>query len=299
MALTLKQIETFVAVADLRSFSRAADRLSTTQPNVSSRIAALESALGGPLLAREAGPMRLTELGDRTLTRARDVLTSRDELIASAGRQQLYEGAIRLGVTEVIAATWLSDLLEGLRERFPNVLVELTVGLSSELTAALGTRELDLALQNGPFREHLSGEQPLDRCDMVWVAPAGLEPGSGVLDQAALRQHPILTHTRGSRPYLQITEFFARHPGPRPRLVPSSNLSVCIELLLNGYGIACLPRPMVAAHLATGAIVALECVWTPDDLEFVARFDRDTAPAYVAIAAELASTVARAHRAGS
>ncbi len=294
MPFTLKQIETFVAVADLRSFSRAADRLATTQPNVSSRIAALESALGGPLLARDTGPIRLTELGERTLAGARDILTSRDALIATAGSQRLYEGAIRLGVTEVIAATWLSALLDALRQRFPNVLVELTVGLSSELTSALSARELDLALQNGPFKEHMTGEQPLDRCDMVWVAPAGLAHDTGVLGQASLRQHPILTHTRGSRPHQQITEYFAKHAGPRPRLVPSSNLSVCIELLLNGYGIACLPRPMVAAHLASGAIVALKCEWTPDDLEFVARFDRDTAPGYVADAAGIASRVARA-----
>lgn len=295
MALTLKQIETFVTVADLRSFSRAADRLATTQPNVSSRIASLETALGGALLTRDTGPIRLTELGERTLARARDVLSSRDALIASAGSQRLYEGAIRLGVTEVIAATWLSDLLDALRQRFPNVLVELTVGLSSELSAALSARELDLALQNGPFRERMTGEQALDHCDMVWVAPADLARDTRELDQATLRQHPILTHTRGSRPHQQITEFFARHPGPRPRLVPSSNLSVCIELLLNGYGIACLPRPMVAAHLATGAIVALDCEWTPDNLEFVARFDRDTAPGYVAIAADIASSVAVAY----
>ncbi|MEM6988110.1 MAG: LysR family transcriptional regulator [Pseudomonadota bacterium] len=299
MSLTLKQLETFVAVADLGGFSRAADRLSTTQPNVSARIASLEGALGGALFVRDSGQPRLTELGERTLASARDVLAARDTLIDVAASPRLYEGSIRLGVTEVIAATWLSDLLVALRNQIPNVLVELTVGLSLELTQALQARELDLALQNGPFREHFSGELALGSCSMVWVAPPERELPSGDLDHVALRNHPILTHTRGSRPHQQLTEYFATKAGARPRIVPSSNLSVCIELLIKGYGIACLPAPMAAPHLAAGAIVPIACQWTPDDLSFFARFDRETAPGYVAIAAELAAEVADAHRAKS
>lgn len=293
MSVTIKQLETFVAVADLGGFNRAAERLSTTQPNVSSRIATLESALGGPLLTRDGGTPRLTELGERTLARARDVLDARDALVDAADRPRLYEGALRLGVTEVIAATWLSDLLDTLRNTLPNVLVELTVGLSSELTNALQAREIDLALQNGPFRDRVSGSLPLGSCDMVWVAPSTFAVRDGVLDHTDLRAHPILTHTRGSRPHQQITDFFAAHPGPRPRIVPSSNLSVCIELLINGYGIACLPQPMASAHIAAGSIVPIACAWTPDQLEFHARFDQSATPGYVPIAAAIAADVAR------
>ncbi|MEM7378339.1 MAG: LysR family transcriptional regulator, partial [Pseudomonadota bacterium] len=142
MSITLKQLETFVAVADLGGFGRAAERLSTTQPNVSSRIAALEDALGGSVLVRDSGTARLTALGERTLARAREVLDARDALIDTAARPQLHAGSLRIGVTEVIAATWLGDLLDALRAELPNVLVELTVGLSVELTDALVRREV-------------------------------------------------------------------------------------------------------------------------------------------------------------
>ncbi|MEM7376394.1 MAG: substrate-binding domain-containing protein, partial [Pseudomonadota bacterium] len=172
-----------------------------------------------------------------------------------------------------------------------------TVGLSVELTDALVRRELDLTLQNGPFRERFSAELPLDSCEMLWVAPPGRVCGSGTLDHTELRQHPILTHTRGSRPHQQISEYFATRPGTRARIVPSSNLSVCIELVLNGHGIACLPEPMVRAPITAGSIVPLQCHWTPDALAFVARFDRASSPGYVSVAADLAARIARQHTA--
>ena len=60
MKINLKQLEAFVWVADLGSFRKAADRLNTTQPNVSSRIALLEGAMKRKLMERDAGSVRLT-----------------------------------------------------------------------------------------------------------------------------------------------------------------------------------------------------------------------------------------------
>lgn len=70
-AITLKQIEAFVAVADLGTFRRAAERLNTTQPNISNRIAGLEAQLRVSLMQRDAGSVRLTQKGQAILARAR------------------------------------------------------------------------------------------------------------------------------------------------------------------------------------------------------------------------------------
>ena len=82
MKLTLKQIEAFVWVCDLGSFRRAAERLNTTQPNISSRISALEEALGVRLMERDAGSVRILPKGREVLLRARDVLRSTETLVA-------------------------------------------------------------------------------------------------------------------------------------------------------------------------------------------------------------------------
>ena len=80
MKLSLKQLEAFVWVADLGSFRKAADRLNTTQPNISSRIATLETLLGQTTMERDAGSVRLTSKGTQLLIHARKVLRAVDDL---------------------------------------------------------------------------------------------------------------------------------------------------------------------------------------------------------------------------
>lgn len=101
---------------------------------------------------------------------ARRVLGSIDELIVAAHNDALFEGVMRLGVTEMIANTWLGVFLKALKERFPNVLAELTVDLSENLSSALFNRSLDLALQSGPFDRQVTGLVDLGSYPLIWVA---------------------------------------------------------------------------------------------------------------------------------
>ena len=71
MRPSLKQLEALIWVGDLGSFRKAADRLNTTQPNISARIAGLETLLGVRLMERDAGSVRLTAKGQDVLGHAR------------------------------------------------------------------------------------------------------------------------------------------------------------------------------------------------------------------------------------
>lgn len=99
MKINLKQLEAFVWVADLGSFRKAADRLNTTQPNVSSRIALLEGAMKRKLMERDAGSVRLTSKGIQMLDYARKVLQAADAFSDAAAEPSLIDGTLRLGVT--------------------------------------------------------------------------------------------------------------------------------------------------------------------------------------------------------
>lgn len=286
----VKYLEAFVAVADLGSFRRAAERLNTTQPNISARIANLEGQLGLTLMERDAGSVRLTPKGRDLLEEARAVLRAMERFVAAAGDDSLQDGVLRLGVAEMIAQTWLRPYLLALKERFPNVVVELTVDLSATLTASLLRRDLDLALQNGPYFEELSGCIPLGHSPWVWVAAPGLGL-SGLVEAQEMLRHPILTHSRQTRPYQQVADHFGRIAGPRPRLAPASNMAVVYQMTLDGLGLSCLPEALARRALADGRLVQIDYGWRPEDLRFDARFDRGTAPAYVVKAAEMAAIV--------
>ena len=86
-------------MADLGSFRKAADRLNTTQPNISARIAALESALDLSLMHRDAGSVRLTEKGSELLLLTRDILRAGEALLEAA-----HSIPVEQPLTEVLRA---------------------------------------------------------------------------------------------------------------------------------------------------------------------------------------------------
>lgn len=286
MALNIKHIETFLAVAELGTFRRAAAHLHTTQPNISGRIAQLERHLGVSLMERDAGSVRLTPKGQSLLAPARAVLGAMDGFIAAADDEALFQGILRLGVSEMVAHTWLRPFLMAMKDRFPNVLVELTVDLSANLSRALFAHDLDLAFQSGPFDRKSRGSLALGQSPYVWVAAPSIGE-TGACTVADITRHPILTHARGTAPYRQLEEHF-RAQRVAARLVPSSNIAACLQMTQDGLGIACLPKAMLETLLSSGKLRELAYPWRPDALRFEARYNMDPVPTYISEAAVLA-----------
>lgn len=286
-APTIKQLEAFVQVADLGSFRRAAERLNTTQPNISTRIAGLEATLGVTLMERDAGSIRLTGKGRVLLAQARKVLAELDALVVAVGDERLFEGVLRLGVTELVAQTWLRSFLKEMRARFPGVDVELTVDLSEHLSVALFERELDLTFQSGPFDRRAHETVPLWSSPYIWVAAPELNLHGRELTHEDLAPHPILTHAKGTAPYQQMADHLSAMKSGA-RLLPSSNIATCLDLTLDGLGIACLPQDMLAADLTADRLEKLDYDWAPDALDFAARSVTSPLPSLVASAIEIA-----------
>lgn len=293
--ISFKQLQAFVAVADLASFRRAADKLNTTQPNISSRIASLETQVGHRLMARDAGSVRLSPVGEKLLVEARAVLRAMDGFLLTANDDSLFHGTLHIGVTEMIVHTWLGAFFSALKTRFPNIDVDLTVDLSLNLSDALNEQRIDLALQNAPFLRQTSGNTDLGPLPMMWVGAPRLGIGSKVLSLRELARHSILTHARGTIPYQQMQDHFAGFPDVSVRHVSSSNLAACHQMTRDGLGVACLPEAMVREDLAKGVLMPLRYLWVPDALQFFARFDADTCPSFVRAAADLAQIEAQNH----
>lgn len=296
--ISFKQLEAFVQVADLGSFRRAAEKLNTTQPNISARIAALESQLDLRLMERDAGSVRLSPAGERLLARARAVLRSVDAFLAEAEDDHLFEGLLRIGVTEMIVHSWLGAFLTGLRRQMPNVDIDLTVDFSANLSGALFNRAIDLALQTAPFQRPSSGMVELGRYPMTWVAAPALGLHGRPVTLVEIARHPLLTHARGTLPFDQLQAHVAGAAGVTARLVPSTNMVACLQMTRDGLGVACLPDVMVRPEIARGALVPLDYPWVPDALVFHARFDAEIAPEYVRRAAGIAREVSRRWQAG-
>ncbi|OYZ89540.1 MAG: LysR family transcriptional regulator, partial [Rhizobiales bacterium 17-65-6] len=100
--IDLRNIETFFWAAALGSLRAASEKLGTTQPAISQRIASLETALGERLFAREARGVKLTAKGHELLSHAERMMQVRHDMLQAARDQTTMSGTLRIGVAETI-----------------------------------------------------------------------------------------------------------------------------------------------------------------------------------------------------
>ncbi|MGA7806397.1 LysR family transcriptional regulator [Bradyrhizobium sp.] len=293
--IDLKTLEVFYWVVRLGGFGRAAEKLHTTQPAVSVRIRQLEERYDIQLFHRAAGQRpQLTPRGrelyaqaERMLELDRDieaVLTSRFEL----------RGLIRIGVSETVVRTWLADLLRDLYRHHPDLLLEVSVDISSTLRAGLLTGEIDLAILLGPLDLPRVREVPLCSYDLVWAAKPGLEVAA---DLAGLGTMPILTFARATRPTRMIADAFARAGLPAPRLYPNSSLAATVRMALDGIGVCIVPRVVIIEELARGTLSEVTAPFSVPPLDYIAAYVEAPHSAHLATVAAIAQACA-GHKAG-
>jgi DNA-binding transcriptional LysR family regulator len=142
--MELYQLKTFVAIAQERSLTRAAERVFTSPPAVSAQLKALEDELGVKLFDRTPRGMSLTEEGARLLEEAERTLASAGRMRAAAAQLRgVAQGVVRFGTVSDPMSLHLGDALLTLVERHPQVTLQLHQGLSSHLLAELQRGELD------------------------------------------------------------------------------------------------------------------------------------------------------------
>ena len=239
--ITLKQLEAFAFVVDTGTFRAAASALGTTQPNISARITGLEAALSVSLLIRDAGSVRLTADGEKLLLKTREVLWAGEALIEEAGRQELIKETLRLGVTELVACTWLQRFLRLMREAYPKLRIQLEVDLSTAIDARLMEGQLDLALQTGPFKSKTFASEALGQEHYCWLANSDLiQDVSAEPSLPELFDLTILTHARHTQACAALHRFATTRGLRNEQIVHSSALSACVPMVLEGLGVALL-----------------------------------------------------------
>lgn len=299
MKINFKQIEAFVWVADLGSFRGAAERLNTTQPNISTRVSNLEDLIGVKLMERDAGSVRLTAKGKDLLTAARQILHAADGFVEAAGQQNLVESTVKLGVTEMIASTWLRHFLKAVKEQFPRLNIALTVDISVNLKPQLFSRSIDMAFQNGPFVRKISGSQDLGKFPYVWVGAPALDiTRVGKPSRDEMRTYPILALAKDTSQFQEVDAHFGGAKGQMANIISSSSISPCIHMAIEAMGITALPATMVRRYVADGRLKHIDYHWVPAPLEFLARYDAQTAPSVVAALAVLARDIALGYPTG-
>jgi DNA-binding transcriptional LysR family regulator len=256
--LDFKSIETFLWVVKLGSFRSAAQRLNTTQPAVSQRIAQLEREMGVRLLNRDHRVASPTPSGRQMLVYAEKLIGLRAEMMTEICESSAVRGVLRLGVAETIVHTWFPQLVKSVNEAYPNLSLEIEVDITTNLTARLLAQEIELGLVVGPLSAAGVQSLVLRDYDIGFLASPALGLGKAALTRRDLARYPMITFPRKTRPYEAVRGVFDRPDLPPIRLHASASLATVIHMAVEGLGIAVIPAAIVADELADGRLQLLE-----------------------------------------
>jgi DNA-binding transcriptional LysR family regulator len=255
--VNIRSLETLLWITRLGSFSAAARHLRLTQPAVTRRMNELEQELGAPLFRRERLQTVLTPSGKRCVQIAERMVADFAALKAAAGQDSGISGTIRVGVSEVIALTWLDRLLARIADRYPGVSIELDVDLSARLAKKLGARRVDIALLPGPVMLPEAVTQSLGSYGLSWMARPSLIQVDREITPADLVDMPIIASPDDANVSSVMQNWF-RDSGIRPRRVSyCGSFSVVASLVGKGVGVSLLPPEFFRDAILAGTMIVL------------------------------------------
>lgn len=191
--MSIRDLRTFLAIAEGGSFAAAARAVHRTQSAVTVQMRALEDELGTVLFDRSRRPPLLNEAGRALVPRAREAVEAYDRLFDSSGGSPV-EGQLRLGAVPSIVTGVLPRALVALRSRYPGLHVELVMGPSKELVERLERGGIDAAVVSD-FIEGGAGLSwsPFAREPLVLIAPPDAPARKA---EELLASYPFIRYTR-------------------------------------------------------------------------------------------------------
>jgi len=262
--MELSQLETFLAVAEERSFSRAAVRLHRTQPAVSQVIRKLEAAVGETLFDRAARDGSLTAAGVllrdyalRLLALRREAGSALDEL------KNLERGRLQLAANEY-TCMYLLPAIDAFRREFPQVSVSVHRMLASRIPEELNLRTFEIGVVS--FRPDPAVFRTIavygDSLALI-VSPSHPMASAARVSINDLGKENFIAHNVTSPLRRKVIETFQRYRTPLNMVIDLPTIEAIKRFVAMGNGVALVPHLTVARELETGDLVRVKV----DELE--------------------------------
>ena len=263
--MDLGQLETFLAVAEERSFSRAAQRLHRTQPAISQVIRKLEAQVGETLFDRAARDGSLTAAGEllreyalRLLALRREAASALDEL------KSVERGHLQLAANEY-TCLYLLPVVDAFRRDFPQVHVNVHRMLASRIPEELNLRSFEIGVIS--FRPDPAQFRTVavygDSLTLI-ASPKHALAKAGHVSITELAREDFIAHNVASPLRRRVIETFQRFRTPLNMRIELPTIEAIKRFVAMGNGVALVPHLTVARELETGELVHIKV----DELEF-------------------------------
>jgi DNA-binding transcriptional LysR family regulator len=245
----IRELRTFIAVAEHGTFAGAGTRIGLTQSAVSAQIARLEQELGFALFERTGRSARLNTAGREALARAQEILGMYHQL----GRQGVAPGQgglLRVGAVASVQASFMPPALVSFRHEHPQCRVRIEPGVSLALLGQVDAGEIDIAVMiRPPFALPAELEwKALGAEPFVLLAPKHARGGWREL----LATRPFIRYDHGSFGGRLVDRFLRHQRIAVQESVELDELQGMTQLVAQGLGVALVPTSLGAAAWPAG-----------------------------------------------
>lgn len=254
--VTIKQIEALYWISKLGSFDAAAAQLCTTQSAISKRIQELEVRFGVEIFDRTRRTACLTPKGEEVLHSAHELLTARNALLAQLSTQEITFRRLRLGVTELIALTWLPNLVSKLRSHFPQLEIEPVVGLSQALYEQLVENTIDVIVVPSAIDDLRFRQMPVGKVENAWMFSTRYMPAKRAFTLSEIAEQTVIAQGKDSGTGVAYGQWFRANGVEPSKIVVCSNLVAQIGLTVSGLGVSYLPKECLT-HLVRQKVLRI------------------------------------------
>lgn len=257
--MELRQITTFVRVAQLDSFSKAAESLGYSQSAVTVQIRQLEEELDTRLFDRMGKKITLTDRGKLFLEGAYEVLQRVNKLQRSVEEGGELRGDLRLGTIESLCLTKLPPILLEFCRLHPKVSVRITIGSPEELIEGMEHNHLDLIYILDDPRYNNNWEKLMEREEEVVFVTAAASPLAGrSLALTDLVDEPFLLTEKDANYRRALDQRLAFRGMELEPFLEISDTKFILKMLEAGRGVSFLPRFVLEEPVAQGRLAVLD-----------------------------------------
>lgn len=261
--MNIRFLETFLWLTRLRNFRETAEKLNTTQPNISSRITTLEDQLHTRLYVRGAKQFELTMAGRKLVEYAEKIVDIAEEMKATLSTAGAENPVLQVGIIELVTMSWLPQFVKLLESAEVPIEINIVTETSSNLTEMVRREEIDMAFVWGPANEPNVQNNYICNYAMDWLGARKFANKGEQFDVVELAKLPVIPQRKGSSSDMSVTEYFGafgiRNTGGRERRVSLSSYSIAtaIELVRSGLGVMAMAPLMLREEIAGGNVVIL------------------------------------------
>ena len=256
LILDLFALETFLAVAQERSFSRAATRLHRTQPAVSQAIAKLESELGEALFDRASRDSSLTDAGEVLREYAQKLLNLRTEATRALGElRSLHSGTLNLAANEY-TSLYLLPVLDQFRRTHPLIKISVQRSLASRIADEVLLHSVEIGVLSFKPDDRALRSIVVFRDELAFVVnPQHALAGKRLVSIRDLGNENFIAHNVPSPQRAKVVDAFRRHRTVLRIGVELPSLEAVRRFVELGNGVALVPALTVERELKSGVLV--------------------------------------------